>query len=140
MKRHIPFFVLGLIIFLSSCGNSLKEENELMRLKIMEVHDEVMPLMGKLKTLERQANLEIKSLQETEEADSARIQELKSLAYDLDATYEGMFDWMHQYDIEDGERTPEELKVYLDEQLIKATAVNDEFKEVLGKADEILKD
>lgn len=140
MKRHIPFFVLGLIIFLCSCSNGLKKENELMRAKIMEVHDEVMPLMGKIKTLEREANLEIKSLQETEETDSLRIQELKSLAYDLDATYEGMFDWMHQYDVEDGEKTPEELKVYLDGQLIKATVVNEGFKEVLDQADQVLKD
>ena len=138
MKRSIPYFTLVLFIFLASCASDKKDESQLQREEIIKYHDEVMPLMGKLKNLEKKANQEIQRLEESEEPDSARIESLKSLAYDLDAAYEGMFDWMHQYDVSDGERTPEELKKFLDEQLVKIKAVNEQFKEVLAKSDELL--
>ncbi|WP_296701978.1 hypothetical protein [Algoriphagus sp.] len=138
MIRQIPFLIIVLLFFVSSCGQSTQDENQLMRDRIISIHDEVMPLMGKLKSLEKKANQEIKSLEDEENANPERIVELKALVVDLDAAYEGMFDWMHQYEIEDGEKSPEEVKEYLDDQLIKVTEVNSQFKEVLAKADELL--
>jgi hypothetical protein len=122
---------------MGSCGQSPQDENLKMREKIISIHDEVMPLMGKLKSLEKKANQEIETLQEQESPDAERITELKALAIDLDAAYEGMFEWMHQYEVSDGEKSPEEIKAYLDDQLIKVTEVNDKFKEVIAKADEL---
>ena len=137
MTRYIPVLTIVLLFFMSSCGQSVQDENLKMREKIISVHDEVMPLMGKLKSLEKKAIQEIQTLGEEENPNSGRITELKSLAVDLDAAYEGMFDWMHQYEPVDGDKTPEEIKTYLDDQLIKITEVNDKFKEVLAKADEL---
>lgn len=138
MIRYISILTIVLLVALSSCGPSIQEENLKMREQIMGVHDEVMPLMGRLKSLEKKANQEIGRLEEEENPNTSRIEELKALAEELNAAYDGMFDWMHQYEITDGDRTPEEVKVFLDEQLIKVTEVNAEFKEVLSKADELL--
>ncbi len=138
MTRHIPVLIIVLLVFMSSCGQSVEEENLKMREKIISIHDEVMPLMRKLKSLEKKANQEIEILEAEENPETERIIELKALAVDLDAAYEGMFDWMHQYETKDGDKTPEEIKVYLDEQLIKITEVNNQFKEVLAKSDELL--
>lgn len=137
MTRYIPILTIVLLVLLNSCGKSVQNENLEMRKKIISIHDEVMPLMGKFKSLEKKAIQEIETLQEEDEPDTSRISELKALAVDLDAAYEGMFDWMHQYDALDGNKTPEEIKIYLDEQLIKVTEVNDQFKAVLAKANEI---
>lgn len=137
MIRYISSLTFVLLVVLASCGPSIQEQNLMMREKIIEIHDEVMPMMGRLKSLEKKANQEIDRLEE-ENPDTARIEELKVLAVDLNAAYDGMFDWMHQYEATDGDRTPEEVKVFLDEQLIKISEVNAQFKEVLTKADEML--
>ncbi|MBN3520328.1 hypothetical protein JYB62_09960 [Algoriphagus lutimaris] len=137
MIRYISILTFVLLVVLTSCGPSIQEQNLMMREKIIEIHDEVMPMMGRLKSLEKKANQEIDRLEE-ENPDTARIEELKVLAVDLNAAYDGMFDWMHQYEATDGDRTPEEVKVFLDEQLIKISDVNAQFKEVLTKADEML--
>lgn len=137
MIRYISSLTFMLLVVLASCGPSIQEQNLMMREKIIEIHDEVMPMMGRLKSLEKKANQEIDRLEE-ENPDTARIEELKVLAVDLNAAYDGMFDWMHQYEATDGDRTPEEVKVFLDEQLIKISEVNAQFKEVLTKADEML--
>lgn len=136
MIRYISSLTFMLLVVLASCGPSIQEQNLMMREKIIEIHDEVMPMMGRLKSLEKKANQEIDRLEE-ENPDTARIEELKVLAVDLNAAYDGMFDWMHQYEATDGDRTPEEVKVFLDEQLIKISEVNAQFKEVLTKADEM---
>lgn len=137
MTRFIPILTIALLVFMGSCGQSPQDENLKMREEVISIHDEVMPLMGKLKSLEKKANQEIETLQEQESPDAERITELKALVIDLDMAYEGMFDWMHQYEISDGDKSPEEIKVYLDDQLIKVIEVNDKFKEVLAKADEL---
>ena len=83
MNRFIPFLII--VIFFVSCGSSLEEENSEMRAKVIAVHDEVMPMMGKLKSLEKRAISEASELEAESSSDSLKIQELKALAYDLEA-------------------------------------------------------
>ena len=108
-----------------------------MRAKVIAVHDEVMPMMGKLKSLEKRAISEASELEAESSSDSLKIQELKALAYDLEQAYEAMFVWMRQYDNENGERSPEEVKAYLEEQMEK---VNEKITTALNKAEKTLKD
>lgn len=140
MTRRIPFLIIALLFILSSCGPNLREENLKLREEIIGYHDEVMPLMGKLKTLEKEAVQTIEKLEKEENPDSEKIVELKALAVDLNAAYEGMFDWMHGYDVTDGDMTQEELKVYLEDQLVKVKEVNKQFKEVLDRSEKLLGD
>jgi len=137
MNRHITVLTIVLLFFMNSCGQSVEDENLKMREKIISVHDEVMPLMGKLKSLEKKATQEIQNLEEEGNPNPERIMQLKALIIDLDAAYEGMFDWMHQYKPKDGDNTPEEIKAYLDDQLIKVQEVNNQFKEVLANSDKL---
>jgi transposase-like protein len=48
--------------------------------------------------------------------------------------------WMRQYEREDGDATPEEVKTYLDEQMVLVQKVNEDIKNALNKADSLLKD
>lgn len=138
MKRLIPFFILTMIVFLNSCGPDLKEENRKLREEVVGVHDEVMPMMGKIKSLEKKALDQVKELESETNIDTLKVQALKAVAYDLDQAYEAMFDWMHQYESEDGDRAAEVVKADLEEQMVKVTKVNEQMKAALEKAEKEL--
>lgn len=139
--KFIPFYLIfTLLIFVQACGNKQVEENKTQREQVIAVHDEVMPKMGQLKSLEKAALQKAEELQNSETPDQAKIDELKNLACQLNLAYEGMFVWMRQYNTEDGEKTPEEVKVYLDEQLVLVSKVNEDIKAALAKAEVLLKD
>ena len=140
MNRIIPFLTLGLFLSLNACGPNLVEENKKKREELIAVHDEVMPQIGKLKSLEKKATQKVDQLRSQEPVDSLQIENLKALAFDLNQAYEGMFVWMRQYDTEDGDKEPIELKAYLEEQMVMVTEVNQEIKEVIGRAEKELKD
>lgn len=139
MKYLLICFVFGFSLIFQSCGNSQEEANKKLREEVIAVHDEVMPKMGQLKSLEKNSLQMAEELANGQEPDSAKIAALKSLAVELDQAYEGMFVWMRQYDVEDGEKSPEEVRIYLEDQIEKVTEVNAQIKAVLAKADSLLK-
>ncbi|MFC3415563.1 hypothetical protein [Algoriphagus hitonicola] len=135
MKRITSLLILITLTFFVGCKPSLEETNAELREEVIAVHDEVMPLMGKLKSFEKQANDKINDLEQSESVDSVSVEELKALYYDLNQAYEGMFVWMRQYEIEDGEKSPEEIEAYLKEQMESVSKVNDDIKAALEKAE-----
>jgi hypothetical protein len=140
MKFNFPYFlILILVVFFQSCGNKQLEENKLLREKIIAIHDEVMPKMGQLKSLEKSAVQRTEELQNSESFDLAKIDSLKTLALKLNKAYEGMFVWMRQYSTEDGEQSPEQVKAYLDEQFLLVSKVNEDIKSALEEAEGTLK-
>lgn len=140
MNRLIQFLTLGLFLLVNACGPNLVEENKKMREQLIAVHDEVMPQIGKLKSLEKKATQKIEELSTQESVDSLQIENLKALAFDLNQAYEGMFVWMRQYQTEDGDKEPSEVKKYLEEQTVMVTEVNQEIKDVIEKAEKELED
>ena len=138
MKRTILYLIFTSFFALSSCGPKAPSENEKLRADVIAVHDEVMPKMGQLKSLERKALDKVKALESEPTVDSTAIEQYKALAYDLNQAHESMFKWMRQYEPTDGELTEEELKEYLDQQMVLVSEVNVEMKEALEKAQELL--
>lgn len=139
--KFIPFcLVFTLFIFFQSCGNKQVEENKAHREQVIAIHDEVMPKMGQLKSMEKAALQKAEELQNSDSPDQAKIEALKNLATQLNQAYEGMFVWMRQYSTEDGEQAPEQIKAYLDEQLVLVSKVNEDIKAALAQADSLLKD
>lgn len=132
--------IVAILLFFQSCGSAQKEENTKMRAEVIAIHDEVMPKLGKIKSQAKLATERAGDLATGEQVDSLHVQSLKDLAVELDAAYEAMFVWMRQYETEDGELTPEEVNIYLDEQLILVTEVNHKMKSALSKADSLLQD
>lgn len=137
LARISLFF--GLLLIFQFCGSGQVEENTKKRAEVIAIHDEVMPKMGQLKSLEKSALQKADELAAMDPVDSVRVQELKNLAVELDQAYEGMFVWMRQYETEDGVRTPEQVKLYLEEQMALVTEVNKNMKSALSKADSLLK-
>lgn len=139
MKRNALFLILTSFLLINGCEPKGPSENEKLREEVIAVHDEVMPKIGQLKSLEGKALEKAEELESAEPVDSAKVEEFKALAYELNHAHQAMFDWMHQYETEDGEKTQEELGKYLEGQMDLVTEVNSEIKEALAKADELLK-
>jgi len=130
--------ILTLFLFFQACGPSQKELNTEIRSEVIAIHDEVMPKMGQLKSFEKKALQRAEEFAAMDTVDAVKVQEMKELAFELDQAYEAMFVWMRQYETEDGDRTPEEVKVYLEEQMISVSEVNRMMKAALSKADSLL--
>ena len=122
-----------------ACANPLIEANKAMRAQIIGVHDEVMPKIGQLMSLEKKALAQADSLFAQDSTASTNIEAMRSLAGQLNQAHEGMFVWMWQYSLDEEGKTPEELKTYLDEQLVKVNQVNADIKAALEQAASKLK-
>ena len=122
-----------------ACANPLIEANKAMRAQIIGVHDEVMPKIGQLMSLEKKALAQADSLFAQDSTASTNIEARRSLAGQLNQAHEGMFVWMRQYSLDEEGKTPEELKTYLDEQLVKVNQVNADIKAALEQAASKLK-
>lgn len=123
-----------------ACANPLIEANKEMRAQIIGVHDEVMPKIGQLMSLEKKALAQADSLFAQDSTATIDIEAMRSLAGQLNQAHEGMFVWMRQYSLDEEGKTPEELKNYLDEQLVKVNQVNADIKAALEQAASKLKD
>jgi hypothetical protein len=139
MKYAIQVLILTLLLAVNACGPNGPSDNEVLRDKVIEVHDEVMPNMGKLQSLQRKAIEKADELTLENPMDSTKVAGYKALAYDLNHGYDAMFEWMHQYEPLDGDKSEAEVKEYLDDQMVLVSAVNVEVKEALAKADKLLK-
>ena len=91
-------------------------------------------------SLQKKALAKADSLDTQDSTATAQIESMRSLAAQLDQAYEGMFVWMRQYSLDEEGKTPEEIKMYLDDQLLKVNQVNADIKAALDKAAIQLKD
>jgi len=138
MKKSVLFLLVTSFFLVTACGSGAADKNKNLRKEVIAVHDEVMPKIGQLKANERDALAKANIIAIENPEDSVQVEEYKALAYDLNEAHQAMFDWMHQYEPEDGEQTDEELKSYLDDQKAKIEAVNKQIKDALAKADSML--
>ena len=140
MKLFSSFLILLFSMLMLACANPLIETNKEMRAQIIEVHDAVMPKMGELMYLEKKALALADSLFAQDSTASSEIEAMRSLAGELNQAHEGMFVWMRQYSLNEEGKTPEDIKTYLDEQLLKVNQVNAAIKAALDQAAIQLKD
>ncbi len=140
MKLFSSFLIFLFSILVLACANPLIETNKEMRAQIIGVHDEVMPKIGQLMSLEKKALAKADSLFAQDSTASSDIEAMRSLAGQLNQAHEGMFVWMRQYSLDEEGKTPEELKTYLDEQLVRVNQVNADIKAALEQAASKLKD
>ena len=140
MKLFSSFLIFLFSVLVFACANPLIEANKEMRAQIIGVHDEVMPKIGQLMSLQKKALAQADSLFAQDSTATTDIEAMRSLAGQLNQAHEGMFVWMRQYSLDEEGKTPEELKTYLDEQLVKVNQVNADIKAALEQAASKLKD
>ncbi|MEX2513720.1 MAG: hypothetical protein WD398_12515 [Cyclobacteriaceae bacterium] len=136
---NLRSFALFLLIppFLFSCNPGQTEQQQL-KDKVIAVHDEVMPKIGNLKSVQKDLLEKAKELEKRQTADSDQIEALHSTVNDCEEAYNNMFVWMRQYQSDYGEMTDEEIRDYLNNQLLKVEKVNQDIKSALDQADSLL--
>ena len=134
--RSFALFLL-LLPFLFSCNPGQNEQQKL-KDKVIAVHDEVMPKIGNLKSVQKDLLVKVKELEKRHPADSAHIDALRSTVNDCEEAYNNMFVWMRQFQSDYGEMTDEEIRDYLNNQLQKVEKVNQDIKSALNHADSLL--
>ena len=150
--NKISFSQLMLILVLYSCSSCTQEQGsdevELSpdQLKVKEfedevlaIHDEVMPLMGKLVSLKEQLeedNISLSASLETGANDQVILNSL--VISKLDAAHEGMMHWMRKYRRVDLECDPYVTLKYLEEQKYIIGLVRDLVNDAIGSASDSL--
>lgn len=140
MKLTRISLIFSLLFSLQACEPSQADLNREKRAEVMSLHDEVMPKLGQLKSFEKKAIQKAGELAASDSVDVDQIKRLEALASELNQAYEGMFVWMRQYELDEEGQSPEEVKVYLEKQMIMVTDVNKAIKDVLAKSDSLLVD
>ncbi|SIS98864.1 hypothetical protein [Belliella pelovolcani] len=129
------FSVFALFLFLFSCGESKEEANQRLRAEVIEIHDEVMPFMGDLKTLRKKIAAKADELESSSGSDNAdEVQELRLLAKQLDEAFDGMFVWMRQFKQNTDEMSAEEVEAYLLEQKSMIQKVHEDITSSMQRA------
>jgi hypothetical protein len=132
-------FYFAIIFMGVICGcSSQQKENEKLHSEVIAIHDEVMPVMGKVKSIQKTlmdnaAELTLEDSLSHEE----QINSLKNTATELDKAYNNMFVWMRQFNTEYEKMTAEEVNIYLKQQKEKVKKVNVDIKNALAKAEEM---
>ncbi len=132
MNIKNTFWALIAVVVCWAC----ESKNVQLKEEVIAIHDEVMPRMGQLKSLQKDLNQKADQLaSEDSVAQSVLIQHLRKTAVDLDAAYEGMFVWMRQFEPEQGEMTDDEFNAYLQEQKTLVEKVKLDINNSLDKAE-----
>lgn len=115
-----------------------ESKNVQLKEEVIAIHDEVMPHMGKLKSLQKdliQRAAQLESEDSLEQADHIRV--LRNSAAELDLAYEGMFVWMRQFEPDQGNMTEDEFYNYLREQKGLVEQVKQDINGSLEKAENL---
>ncbi|SNS64989.1 hypothetical protein SAMN06295967_11523 [Belliella buryatensis] len=129
------FSVFAIFLFLFSCDESKEEANQRLRAEVIQIHDEVMPFMGDLKSLRKEIVAKADELKSSSESDNTqKVQELILLAKQLDEAFDGMFVWMRQFKQSTDDMSEEEVEIYLLEQREMVQKVHDDITSAIEKA------
>jgi len=115
-----------------------ESENVQLKEEVIAIHDEVMPHMGTLKSLQKGLLDRADQLaSEDSIAQEQLIEQLRSTAVELEAAYEGMFVWMRQFEPDQGEMTEDEFTAYLEEQKVLVEKVKVDINNALEKTEKL---
>ena len=138
MMKNIYLLIFGLCVIIS-CNTEKKREDALYK-EVMDIHDEVMPEMGKLRALSKSLQLNADSImQDSTQLDPEELVRIDSLIKRLERANESMLQWMRDFEpLEEG--TPHgEVLQFLIEQKKRIDKVKEDMLKAKDEADKYLK-
>ena len=126
MKLIQIVFMSFLLIGLSSCREKSNLEKE-----VMEIHDEVMPKIGKLNKQRKQLKKALPSV-----SDASIKNEIQQVIEALEKADDGMMDWMAAWDVPDDKTAQAE---YLTAEMVKIKKVKEDMLSSMDQAAVLLK-
>ena len=143
MKFYYLSALVGLFL-VSSCAQNSADANLDLQEKVISVHDDVMPLMGEFVRnsikIDSILNNMDQVLKDDPSADTAQVKiDLLKLKVNLDNAVEGMNDWMHNFEMDNEGQSKDEVKKYLENELITIENVKKKFNDAELESVVILK-
>ncbi|MFK7811140.1 MAG: hypothetical protein AB8B59_01525 [Maribacter sp.] len=138
MKKYILVLASVIFVLSLSCKEEKKESPESNQMEqVMNIHDEVMPKMGKIGSLVSQLRKKIDS-------DQGGAEEKKAME-DLQDANKSMMDWMQGFgnrfdsdEIMNGKTLTEEKKQWLNEEEEKVNLVKEKINTSIANAEALL--
>lgn len=134
IKFITKLIFLSLLASFMGCESSIKNQNQELKQEVIEIHDEVMPLMGDLKSLKKKIDEKREMISQSDPDNTNKINELETISIDLDSAFNGMFVWMRQFQSSYEDMSEEEVKTYLLGQKVKVEKVNEDIKKAMSAA------
>ena len=131
MKKYVNLLFAALLL---ACGPSKQSEIKEIKNQAIEIHDEVMPLMGDLRRVRKDLMLMADSIVTS---DSLKASALGELATDIADANEGMMQWMRSFEPE-FEGTDEEVIQYFKDQKASIEKVKEDMLESLESGQKAL--
>lgn len=132
--------LISKVIFLSflasfvGCEPNIKNQNQELKQEVIDIHDEVMPLMGDLKSLKKKIDEKKDMISQSDPENIDKINELETLSINLDSAFNGMFVWMRQFQSSYDDMSEVEVETYLLGQKVKVEKVNEDIKKAMTAA------
>lgn len=138
------FFSFLLTLAFFSCnsgtggGSSENQEIEDLRAEVLAIHDEVMPKMSALTSLQSQLSDRLKNLKSQEEIDVERVKETNKILGELNRAENAMWDWMDGFSKLDSVPNEEKVRFLMGEK-ISAEGMRDLMLSSMHSANEFIK-
>ncbi len=130
----IKYLNLLFVTVLVACGPSKEDQIKEIKNQAIEVHDEVMPLMGNLRSVRKDLMLIADSISTS---DSLKASILNEKAAEIAAANEGMMQWMRNFEPE-FEGSEDEKIEYFKGQKISIEKVKVDMLEALDSGQKVL--
>ena len=126
-------------ISVTACTNPKEKEKKELEEKVMAVHDEVMPKMGSIQSLQETLKQMIETAaQDTVMVDSAFIAAAKAQHTELEEAHNAMMDWMAGYTPPSNEQSVDDAVSYLREQEQSVSAMAEKMKSAIANAEKFV--
>jgi hypothetical protein len=134
LKFISKIIFLSFIASIAGCEPDIRDQNQELKQEVIDIHDEVMPLMGDLKSLKKKIDEKKEMISQSESENIDKIKELETLSINLDSAFNGMFVWMRQFQSSYDDMSEEEVETYLLGQKVKVEKVNEDIKKAMAAA------
>ncbi|MDN5200622.1 hypothetical protein QQ008_04595 [Fulvivirgaceae bacterium BMA10] len=150
MKNLSIFFAFLVCLFIISCSGGrdtkveqqeISEEEQAEQALLdetLEIHDDVMPKHHYLLKLKKNLQHRADSLTNLETENAEKVDELKALMVDLEDAYQGMSDWMHDFERANEGMSHEDIMDYYQHEKEKIQSVREKMLSAISNAEHAL--
>ena len=122
-------FVLMSLVYCS--GGKRQSQTEAMEKEVLDIHNQVMPLLGEIARLKDELE---RSKEGLDSMAMDQLQGVDDLLLELTAANEGMMNWMRDYSGDFNEMGHEEVEQYLSDQMQEIEDVQDRISRAIEAA------
>ena len=140
--KSSKYTILILTALFFSCGNSQKNSNEKLEKdlydEVIGIHDEVMPKMSTLLSLENQLKERIQELDTSEMNSAEEIKKLNEQISELQVADEAMMQWMRNFQVDQEGWSHDSIMSYMENEKRSISMVRDQMLAIIDSSEKLL--